>query len=238
MPQLLFDAHCHVRYKQSDAVACVVNSTTPEDWAALLARPEDAPGVIQAIGLHPWKIKDAPTDWQNQFLQLLPRCSAIGEIGLDQWIEDCDIAEQKSVFRWQLEQAAERNLPVSIHCLKASEPLLRILKSSALPARGIHLHAYSGSAEQVYALVELGAYFSFHTGQLKPNAKKVRAAICKVPAERILIETDASDTLEGDEDALTLLRRGYEQIAELRGITSEQLANQAADNFKRYFLDD
>ncbi len=238
MSALLHDAHCHVQYQLTGASHYVVNGTSPSDWADVLKLAAQDQRVIPAIGLHPWKVNDAPTNWQAQFLQALPRAQAVGEIGLDQWIEGGDIMQQEAAFRWQLKQATERNLPVSIHCLKASEALMRILKRSPLPTRGIHLHAYSGSAEQVNTFANFSAYFSFNAGQFRAGAKKVLAAICAVPGDRLLIETDASDKLQGDHNQAALLRNGYEQVAKLRGITTEALAKQVAANFKRFFLDD
>jgi len=126
--------------------------------------------------------------------------------------------------------------PVSIHCLKAGDALLHLLKENTLPRRGFHLHAYSGSAEQVSQFAELGAHFSFHAGQMQPNAKKAPAAVQAVPADRLLVETDAPDSLGGD-DAPAFLRKSYESIAELRSSPVDALAEQVAANFERYFLE-
>ncbi|MFT5836917.1 MAG: TatD DNase family protein [Candidatus Azotimanducaceae bacterium] len=238
MPTELYDAHCHSQHRLTGARNYVVNGTSPSDWTDIIELAAVNEQVIPAIGLHPWKIKDAPADWQARFLEALPQVQAVGEIGLDQWIEGDDIERQKTAFRWQLEKTTERNLPVSIHCLKASEALLSILKNCPLPARGIHLHAYSGSAQQVKTFADLGAYFSFHAGQFKANAKKIRAAVCEVPADRLLIETDAPDTLQQGDNSVALLQRGYDMVTELRSVPTEQLTEQVADNFKRYFLDD
>lgn len=234
MPHARYDAHRHISDDSDAGVNCVVNGTSPGDWAGVLAWTKERPQAIPAIGLHPWKVNDASDDWQAQFLDLIDRARAVGEIGLDRWVEGYDIGRQEAAFRWQLKQAAERNLPVSIHCLKAGDALLHCLKENALPRRGIHLHAYSGSAEQVPQFAELGAYFSFHTGQFKPNAKKVPAAVKMIPSDRLLIETDAPDTLDG-QDVISFLRKGYETVAELRDGTVDALVKQVADNFERYF---
>jgi TatD DNase family protein len=231
-----YDAHCHL--PASFGERSVVNGTHPSDWPEILNTAKQHKGILPAIGLHPWKIKDAPVDWKTTFLEQIKNARAVGEIGLDQWIEDSDIDRQTAAFIWQLQQAAGRNLPVSIHCLKATDTLLYILKKHPCPKRGIHLHAYNGSAEQVAQFAEFGAYFSFHASQLSGNAKKAPAAVQAVPEERLLIETDAPDTLERTEDPSAFLRCGYEQVAKLRGVPIEQLAAQVATNFTRYFLDD
>lgn len=233
----LYDAHRHVGEKLDSA--CVVNGTQPNDWLAILDAAKQHAQIIPAIGLHPWRVNDAASDWQARFTQALESgAKAVGEIGLDRWIDDFDIERQEAAFSWQLEQAATHNLPVSIHCLKATAPLLRILKAQARPKRGVHLHAYSGSADQVTQFAELGAYFSFHAGQLNEKTKKAPAAVQVVPAGRLLIETDAPDTLKNSDHPTAFLQRGYEQVAELRGVSLEALAKQLAINFTRYFLDD
>lgn len=233
-----YDAHRHLPGRESVSEISVVNGTSPEDWAEVLAKAKNHPNLIPAIGLHPWKVKDAPEDWQAQFLGLIELAGAVGEIGLDQWMDGHDIKQQEAIFCWQLKVAAERNLPVSIHSLKANEVLLTALRQNALPRRGIHLHAYSGSAQQVEQFAEMGAYFSFHAGQFKANAKKAPAAVQAVPKDRLLIETDAPNTLDASSDASKFLNRGYEIIARLRDVEVEALAEQTAANFQRYFLDE
>ena len=175
----------------------------------------------------------------------------VGEIGLDKWIEGYDLELQQAAFHWQLAQATTRNLPTSIHCLKAIGPLMETLRAAALPARGIHLHAYNGPVELIPELVELGTYFSFNAGQLKAGKSNVPERIRAVPDERLLIETDAPDMLPppelrafelpqaGNERTLThpaTLKCGYQAIATLRGSLLESLTEQVALNFQTYFL--
>jgi TatD DNase family protein len=233
-----YDAHRHHRDGLNPADRSVINGTSPRDWLAVVELARMTPSVIPAIGLHPWKIDDAPADWQAQFMQRLDQAAAIGEIGLDRQGGGPGIERQEAVFCWQLEQAAERNLPVSIHCLKAGDVLLRILNEHSAPRRGIHLHAFGGSVEEARQLVDRGAYFSFHAGQFKPQAKKAPAAVKAIPVERLLLETDAPDTLDAEEEAAPFLRRGYHRVAELKSMPIHELVEQVAVNFKRYFLDD
>ncbi len=231
--------------------ACVVNGTSPEDWPAVLDLARGDKRVIPAVGLHPWKLNHAPPDWRERFLAALDfGARAVGEIGLDRWIEGHDIGRQQEAFRWQLAEAARRDLPVSIHCLKAHGPLLKSLREGPVPGRGFHLHAYNGSAEAVAELVELGAFFSFNGGQLKPGRGKVRAAIRAVPDDRLLFETDAPDFLPPedlrpfelplDPDGVPLchpanLLRCGEAVAELRGTSFGTLVARVAGNFERFF---
>tara|TARA_B110000285_G_scaffold221242_1_gene273926 strand:- start:3255 stop:4058 length:804 start_codon:yes stop_codon:yes gene_type:complete len=262
----LYDAHNHMAdpalrahraaiepcLREIDLKYAVVNGTSPADWPAVLELAKSEPHMIPAIGMHPWKVNDAPIDWQAQFLQALDRgARVIGEIGLDKWIEGYDLEHQQAAFRWQLAQATQRNLPVSIHCLKAIGPLMETLRREPLPKRGFHLHAYNAPVELIPELVELGAYFSFNAGQLSTGKSKAPERMCAVPAERLLIETDAPDMLPATRlrsfdlpksvrgHALThpaTLIDGYTAIAHLRAAPIESLRQQVASNFERYFL--
>ena len=201
---MLYDAHNHMAdsallahwseieptLSDIDLKYAVVNSTSPADWPAVLDLANSEPRMIPAIGLHPWKVNEAPADWQAQFLIALDHgAQVIGEIGLDKWIEGHDLERQQEAFRWQLAQATARNLPVSIHCLKATGPLMDTLRSEPLPKRGIHLHAYNGPVELIPELVKLGAYFSFNAGQLKAGKTHAPERIRAVPDDRLLIQT-------------------------------------------------
>ncbi len=263
---MLYDAHNHladpalVSHQAEIATTlseinlkyAVVNGTSPADWPAVLKLAQSEPRIIPIIGLHPWEVNKALADWQAQFIDALDHgARGIGEIGLDQWIKDYDLDRQQAAFRWQLAQATERNLPVSIHCLKAIGPLMETLRSDPLPKRGFHLHAYNGPVELISELVELGAYFSFNLGQLKTGKTKTPERICAVPAERLLIETDAPNMLPSAElrsfelpasdntQALThpaTLIDGYATIATVRATPLEFLRKQVATNFETYFL--
>lgn len=264
----LYDAHAHLAdtrlkphrgaieqsLKEINCLRTVVNGTSPHDWHAVVQYARSSSHLIPAIGLHPWQVKDAPSDWKTQFSELIETgaATAIGEIGLDQWIEGHDIEQQQAALKWQLQVAAQRNLPVSIHSLRAMQPLLESLRSVQLPKRGIHLHAFNGSTEDVPRLVDLGTYFSFNAGQLKPNAKKVFNSIRAIPDDRLLIETDAPDMLppyEYCEYKLPSTSSGskplnhpanllaaYKVIAEIRSTSLNQLAIQVEQNFQRYFI--
>ena len=206
----MYDVHNHLQDPRFDGIRdqvieemrsagvtrCVVNGTCPDDWprvAELAAKHPDL--VIPSFGLHPWR---EPTEhWFEQLIHHLDTISGacIGECGLDRWIKDYDINKQTEIFVKQLQLATERNLPISIHCLKAWGPLLDVLESNPLPARGFLLHSYGGSAELIPQLVKLGAYFSFSGYFLHQKKNKTREAFLNIPSDRLLMETDAPDML-------------------------------------------
>ena len=238
MQQALFDAHCHPCGRLSKANLSVVNGTSPSDWTTVVELAKNSSKVIPAIGLHPWRVNEVADNWQALFLDALPHARVIGEIGLDQWISDCNLERQLAAFCWQLRQAWQHNLPVTIHCLRASDALLKILKQETIPRRGIHLHAYNGSAEQAAQFIEMGAYFSFHAGQLNRYPKKAIATVQSIPIDRILIETDAPDTLGVSNNISSFLMQGYELVAELKDMSIEVIQEQVDANFRSLFKND
>jgi TatD DNase family protein len=121
--------------------------------------------------------------------------------------------------------ARELDRPISVHCVQAWGRLIDILREH--PAPGIVLHAFGGAPELIPELVKLNCRFSFCGSVTNPNAKRVRASAAAVPADRLLIETDAPDFLPAGCDApnepanLIYVARA---VAELRGISVDQLA--------------
>lgn len=232
------DAHRHPTANSRGDTWAVLNGSSPLDWPDVLDAALDNPRLIPAIGLHPWRVRDAPPDWQDNFLQTFGKgARAIGEIGLDALKAKDTLPAQVEAFSWQFAQAARRNLPVSIHCLKATPLLLKLLRENRRPPRGFHLHAYNGSAEEVSLFAELGAYFSFHLGQLTPPARKTPAALRAVPLERLLIESDAAGCLLGEPAPSEYLQATYQAVAKMRSISLETLVDQVTLNFRTFFID-
>ena len=139
----------------------VVNGTCESDWPEVLALA-GRPQIIPSFGCHPWYLPGRTPDWLDhlgKFLGAVP--SAVGEIGLDRWKPGLGYAGQEAALLAQLSLAAARNLPVSLHCLRAWGRLLELLQNQPRPACGFVLHSFGGPAEMIPALAGLGAYFSF-----------------------------------------------------------------------------
>ena len=180
---------------QTESIArMVVNGASEADWPDVLALARRFPQVIPSFGYHPWYVKERTARWRENLAEYLEQVpSAIGEIGLDRWRQDYDAAEQEEVFQWQLRLAAERNLPASIHCLRAWGKLLDILRREPRPACGFLLHSYGGAPELIPELTRLGAYFSLPGYFAHERKARQRETFRHVPADRLLIETDAPD---------------------------------------------
>lgn len=204
----LYDAHNHLQDErfggqqpalvqacvQEGLVRMVVNGSCESDWPAVLALARAYPQVLPSFGYHPWYVHQRSPDWQRAWVSFLDQGpAAVGEIGLDRWKPGLAYADQEEVFVAQLRLAAERNLPVSIHCLRAWGRLWQLLRDHPRPARGFLLHSYGGSAEMVEPLARLGAYFGLPGYFAHARKERQRYVFKQVPPDRLLIETDAPD---------------------------------------------
>ncbi len=181
---------------KSGVVRMVVNGACEEDWSQVLDLARNNSLVLPSFGYHPWYLSERTPNWLNNLERFLDEVPAgIGEIGLDRWKPDLPYEPQEEVFVAQLRLAAERNLPVSIHCLRAWGRLHELLSEHPRPARGFLLHSYGGSVEMVPGFAKLGAYFSFPGYFLNERKFAQRETFKSVPAARLLIETDAPDQL-------------------------------------------
>jgi TatD DNase family protein len=276
----LYDAHNHLNdavlaphldrilaaLAAADVQRVVANGASEADWPEVAALAAAHTLVQPSFGLHPWDVGNRTPAWQNNLLGQLdahPQ-AGVGEIGLDRWMLDgarpddphftglrrAPLAEQTEVFLWQLALAAKRNLPASIHCLDAFGPLEASLRGARRPARGFLLHAYNGPAEMVASFARLGAYFSFNGGFLDPRKPRLRAVYAAIPADRLLVETDApAMRLPADREQFppfpnadgtfanhpANLAATYAGLAAWRGQEVGALAAQVEDNFLRLF---
>ena len=259
-----YDAHNHLQDdrfggRQAELLAAceaagvarmVVNGACETDWPQVLALARQSPLVLPSFGYHPWYLQERTPDWLKrleEFLEAVP--GAIGEIGLDRWKPGLSYESQEAVFLAQLELAARRNLPVSIHCLQAWGRLEELLRQHPRPARGFVLHSYGGAVEMVPVLARLGAYFSFPGYFLQARKQRQRDTFKRVPPDRLLVETDAPDQLLPDDrnrrpltgaDGRALnhpvnLAAVYEGLAELLGEPLSGLAGRVEENFLRLF---
>lgn len=255
-----FDAHNHLQdprlatalpeifaeYQRLPLVQCVVNGTTPGDWPAVAKLAEIYPQVTPSFGLHPWHVGEPSENWDRELESFLTTGkAAIGEIGLDRWIEGFDFPAQETAFSLQLRLAAERKLPVSIHCSKAWGRLLEMIRNSP-PPTGFLLHSYGGPVEMIPQFVKLGGYFSLSGYFAHERKTRQREAFRSVPLERLLLETDAPDMLPPEEfrdfklaDAAlnhpANIAAVYRFAARLLELPDAELQAQIEENFRRLF---
>lgn len=227
---------------------CVVNATREEDWSAVLRLAAEYPDfILPALGIHPWHAHTATDGWQDRLSALLEAhpSASIGECGLDKWVESPSIEIQMPVFLSQLRLARELDRPVTIHCLKAWEPLFAAFNDEAPPRRFL-MHSFGGSIETARRLVPLGAFFSFSGYFLQPRKSSTLEVFRQLPQDRLLVETDAPDMLPPDEVISHPLPERQNHPANLASIAShlaaalplpaEELSRITSDNFRRCFL--
>ena len=228
------------------------------NWDAVLALAQAHPEIVPSFGIHPWymdgpvlSVVEGRTDgWPacnaerstagrletlERFLSGQP--SGVGEIGLDHAVIPRADEEQEAVFIAQLRLARRLKRPVSLHCRKAWQRLLEILRAEGGVGWGGLIHSYSGSAELVKPLEEMGLYISFSGAITRPGNKRGHQALAMVSPERLLIETDSPDLPpagaagEVNEPAnLVLVASG---VADILGRSPEWVAEQTLANASR-----
>lgn len=262
----LVDAHNHLQDERLISVVnaivaecqrigvrrAVVNGTHPRDWGRVSDLAAQYDWILPSFGVHPWYVEDLAPEYLSILEQYLDaRPSVIGEIGIDYWKEGCDRARQEEVFLAQLRIARERELPVTIHGLKAWGRLYEILHSYGVSSRGFLLHSYSGPLELVEQFADLGAYFSVAPWFFSPRRARQLEVFRRVPLERILPETDAPDQAPPIARDLYYpfapcgkeinhpgnIEMVYAGLTELCGIGREELEVRLKDNFARLFGD-
>jgi len=212
---MLFDAHNHLHDERlapwreeilvdlphSGLAEMIVNGTREADWDQVATLAGEYAWIRPSFGLHPWHVRQRSPDWLAKLrclLQTHPN-AAVGEIGLDRWIQNPDIDAQFDCFRAQIALAVELDRPATIHCLRAFGLLEETLRGIPLPRRGFLLHSYGGPVEMIPIFVRLGAWFSISPCFAHPRKAAQREAFSHVPPERILAETDAPDMWPPDE---------------------------------------
>ena len=259
-----YDAHNHLQddrfggrqmellaeCERAGVARMVVNGACEADWPQVRSLARSHPLVLPSFGYHPWHLHERTPEWQEnleKFLEVIP--GAVGEIGLDRWKPDLSYAGQEEIFLAQLCIAAERNLPMSIHCLQAWGRLHELLRDHPRPVRGFVLHSFGGPAEMISTFTKLGAYFSFPGYFLHERKLRQRETFKHVPRDRLLIETDAPDQLLPPEKILhpladvtgrplnhpANLPAVYAGLAEFLGEKVEALAARVEENFRRVF---
>ncbi|MCC6931818.1 MAG: TatD family hydrolase [Deltaproteobacteria bacterium] len=203
---MLIDCHIHLQDKKlvnelnkllADCQRYKINKfisagSSERDWERLDLIAKDKPNIYPTYGIHPYSANNKTPTWLNDIEKYLSKNAvAIGEIGLDRLIKSCPFDIQEDVFTKQWELAYKLRLPAVLHCVHASDWLLSILKKLPALQNGFMLHSYTGSKEDTFKLLDKGAYFSFSGIVFKPSKTKLREILKIVPADRLLIETDA-----------------------------------------------
>ncbi len=210
----LFDAHCHLHDARLDphreralaqaraagieGFACC--GAEEGDWDAVMALAVGAPDVVPSLGLHPWYVAGAEPGWLDRLGRRLQAAPWVGqgEAGLDRARRGEGLAtpeQQAAALLAQARLAVDLGRPLALHGVRAWGRILELLRPLGLHRAGYLLHSFSGSPELVEAFAALGARFSFSGTITRHRATRTHAAARAVPADRLLVETDAPDIL-------------------------------------------
>lgn len=223
-------------------IARVINvGASIETTKSTLALAEKYDFVYAAVGVHPSDISGLNENtyaWLKE-QTVHPKTVAVGEIGLDyHWDREPEVQKaQREWFRRQLAFAKERRLPVIIHSRDAAEDTMRILKEAKNDCGVIHCYSYS--PEQAKEYVKLGYYIGVGGVVTFKNARKLKETVQQIPLERILLETDcpymAPEPHRGTRNDSSYLPFVAEKIAELKGVTTEEVERVTWENACRLF---
>ncbi|MEQ4576641.1 MAG: TatD family hydrolase [Gammaproteobacteria bacterium] len=249
----LVDSHCHLDAEEfdpdRDAVLArarragvndqLVPAVAAAGWPKLREICAASPGLHPAYGLHPMFLDAHRHEHLDQLRAWIERerPRAIGECGLDFYVEGLDAGEQRLYFRRQLELAAEYDLPVIVHARRAVEEVIATIKSVGR-LRGV-VHSFSGSPEQAAQLWKLGFMIGLGGPVTYSRAHRLRRLVADMPLEQLLLETDAPDQpdagIRGQRNEPARLGAVLACIAGLRGEPEQAIARQTTANARRLF---
>ena len=253
---MLVDSHCHLDFADFaddlDGIVARANaagigrivtiSTRVRRLNALLAITEKYPQFYFSVGTHPHQADEEDGISADELFELTksPKVVALGEAGLDYFYQHSSRDAQERGFRIHIAAARAANLPLVIHTREADEDCERILVDEMArgPFRAV-LHCYTGGRKLAMKAIELGLSISF-TGILTfKKSDELRALAAELPADRIMVETDAPylapGKFRGKRNEPSYVVEVAKVLAETRGVSLDEISRQTTENFFRLF---
>lgn len=250
---MLVDSHCHLDAQEfdrdRDAVIAraraarvtrqIVPAVDAASWPKLREVCAATPGLFAAYGLHPMYLSGHRDEHVLQLRAWLERERpvAVGECGLDYFVEGLDQPAQARYFEAQLGLAREFDLPVIVHARRAVDAAIAAIRRVG-SVRGV-VHSYSGSTEQARQLWDLGFLLGLGGPVTYERANRLRRLATTMPIEYLLLETDAPDQpdtgIRGQRNEPSRLPEVLATIAGLRGMAPDELAKATTANAERLF---
>jgi TatD DNase family protein len=253
---MLVDSHCHLDFpdfaKEIDAIVgraeaagigrIVTISTRVRRHHEVLAIAERFANVYCSIGTHPHYAHEEPDVTASDLVRVTnhPKVVAIGEAGLDDHYQFSPRAAQEKGLRTHIAAARETGLPLVIHSREADADMARILREeSRAGAFAAVLHCFTGGRDLAMTGIELGLYVSFSGILTFRNSDALRAIAAELPADRILVETDAPylapGPWRGKRNEPSYVAETARILGECRGVDAAAIARQTSENFFRLF---
>ena len=251
---MFVDSHCHLdfpdlaaqlpdileRMKTRRVTHALVVSVNLDAWPNLLRLVETQPHLFASVGVHP-DYEDTPEPTVEGLVEraVHPKVIAIGETGLDYYRLEEPLEWQRERFRVHIRAARQAGLPLIIHTRAASEDTLRIRREEGAHECGGVMHCFTENWEVAQAAMEMNFYISLSGIVTFKNAKIVHDVAQRMPLERLLIETDAPFLApvpyRGKQNDPSLVPYTAQYIADLKGVTVEELAERTTENFFKLF---
>ena len=251
---MIFDTHAHYDDEQfnedrvellnsmeEQGVGTIVNvSAAYNSCRKVIALAKEYPFVYAAVGIHPDEVGCLNEENFAQMKELFKeeKVVAVGEIGLDYYWDNEPREVQKKWFIRQLELARELDLPVLIHSREAAADTMEIMKEHAKGLSGV-IHCYSYSKEMAQEYIKMGFYIGVGGVVTFKNAKKLKEVVENIPLTSIVLETDcpymAPEPNRGKRNNSAYIRYVAEKIAELKGITYEEVVEQTEKNAREMY---
>jgi len=252
---VLFETHAHLNAKEFDedreeviararenGVSTIVNiGFNAETIPTCMELAEAHDFIYAVIGWHPQDAKDM-TDEHLEWIEELsrhPKVVGLGEMGLDYYWDTSPKDVQAEVFRKQIRLARKLDMPIIIHNRDAHQDVLTILKEEKAADVGGIMHCFSGSWETAKLALDMNFYISFGGPLTFKNAKQPKEVAAKVPQGKLLIETDCPyltpHPFRGKRNESGYVRYVCEEMANIRGLSYEEMAQITTDNAKRLF---
>lgn len=249
----LFDSHLHLtderlradlesvleRARTAGVEGMVTIGTSPEDARAALEVARSREGLWCSAGLHPHDAGRYAPEVMEALAEVLdaPEAVAVGETGLDYHYDNAPRQRQRESFRAHLELGAERGLPVVVHSRDADEDTARILREAGREAPGV-LHCFTGGAALMETALELGWYVSF-SGIVTFGSWADDDLVRRVPADRLLIETDspylAPEPERGHRNEPAYVAHTCRAVAAMRGEEPAATAERTLRNARSFY---
>ena len=253
---MLIDSHCHLNYKglvedqaavldraRARGVTGMLSISTREsEWADVIAIAEREPDVWASVGIHPHEADEHPDVDAAKLIEAArhPKVIGIGETGLDYYYDHSDREQQKKSFRAHIAAARETGLPLIVHTRDAEEDTAAIIAEEmgkgAYPAL---IHCFTASRGFAEQMLDLGLYVSIAGIVTFKNARDLQETVANLPAERMLIETDAPFLApvphRGKPGEPAFVADTAAFIANLRGEETEAVMERTARNFFTLF---
>lgn len=259
-PVGVIDTHCHLTFPDfagrvpdelddgADAgvTGMITISTTAPDAVAALEVASVNERVWCSAGVHPLYADKGPHDWNTlRMVASHPKCVAFGELGLDNHYPEPARELQRSVLEEQLAfidrcKSDGIDLPVVLHCRKAFDDLIPVLRATGWDPSRFVFHCFTGDSDDMRSLLDFGACVSFTGVVTYPSAPEVAEAAKLAPLDRVMVETDApflppQPVRKQRPCRPAYVRHTAEFLADLRGVPFDEFHEQINANTSRFF---